>query len=124
MRTRVEILQSLITCDRPLLDIQQDIKTIPWESEQPLAFLKREDLIHVLFRYLNGDLTREEVRDWAEELDTRHDIGKEKGYRDLIIDVVFELSTNPYLGDSLTPKKAEELINELSQAKYDESDVD
>jgi hypothetical protein len=118
MRTRVEILQSLISLDRPMSELQKEVALIGWDSDRPLAALNRQSIISVLFRYLNGQLSDIDVRDWADELDGRQDIEREQGYRDIINEVIYILSKEPYLGSPLSLQKAEKFINALSQAKY------
>lgn len=124
MKTRKQILESLIAFDRSLSEIQKDMATLDWDSEEYVTTLTRQDILSVLNRYLNKEFTAEEIRDWAEELDARQDYAREKGYQDLVIETIFNLSTEPWLGLPLTPEYAQQLIQEISSAQYDKSEDD
>jgi hypothetical protein len=105
-----------------MMEIVRELETIPWTSDRFLLSLTRQHIISVLFRFLNGQLSAEDVRDWAEEFMGREDIAYEAGYSGTIAEVLMNLWEEQRLGAVLTPAQAETYTQTLSQAVYDPSD--
>jgi hypothetical protein len=106
------ILCDLIEITRPLDEILINLKRLAWDSEVPLVTLEQRHLASVLRRYRDGNLSGEAVEIWANAIEGRDDIGYEP---DTIAGrLLFELA-NPRLTARLTPARASELLDLISE---------
>jgi hypothetical protein len=79
----------------------------------PLATLTGANVISILDRYLSGDLTSQQVADWADLVECREDIELPEAGAVSISDAVFHLA-NPNLRGELTLQVAERMRSALS----------
>ena len=93
---RHEILKSLLTFDRPLGELRQELSKLKWDSENSLIRLSADHVRLVLMRFLKGELSADAVEEWANLIECREDIGFESEFEDVLKDVTFELA-NPGL---------------------------
>ena len=93
---RHEILKSLLTFDRPLGELRQELSKLKWDSENSLIRLSADHVRLVLARFLKGELSADAVEEWANLIECREDIGFESEFEDVLKDVIFELA-NPGL---------------------------
>lgn len=93
-------------------DIINDVKALPWDMEQELATLRRDDVTSVLKRYLAGELDRADLEVWADLIEGREDIGLERGYDDVLKDIIYELA-NPTIMPEFSRARAEEWVRRL-----------
>jgi hypothetical protein len=103
---RAEALRDLVELRTPIDDAAAVLARFGWDSEDEPVTLTRADALRVLRGYLNGRLTNEDVRRWAEALEGREDLGRETGFEKLLTEFLFELAT-PELAGPLTPELAQ-----------------
>jgi hypothetical protein len=110
---RRQLLHALVAYELPIEPVLADLRAFGWDSEEELVSLTRADIIHILERYLAGQLTAEQVTDWADLVEVRDDIGYPASERELLSDVIFRLA-NPNLREEITTALAKQLRSELS----------
>lgn len=110
--SRIGVLRDFLELNCPLQLALDRISKIPWSSDKDLIVLTSENIIGVLNRFLNGELSRSDVKAWAEEVELREDIGIEPDPNDLLIDVLFEVA-NPEITYELDPERARLLLQKL-----------
>ena len=93
---RHEILKSLLTFDRPLDELRQELSKLKWDSENSLIRLSADHMRLVLTRFLKGELSADAVEEWANLIECREDIGFESEFEGVLKDIIFELA-NPGL---------------------------
>ena len=104
-------LESLIRFDRSISELRQGLRGEPGIGcEETLATLSKQDACHVLRRFIEGELTKDDLHQWAEMLECREDVEAEIALNDLI----FELAT-PEIHLPLTPQRAAELLAEMGE---------
>jgi hypothetical protein len=86
-------LEDLIALRGPVRVLVSEMAAFPWDSEKVLAVLTRSAVSSILSRFLNGELTALECREWAEALIGRDDLAFEAGQDGLIKSLLFTLST-------------------------------
>ncbi len=112
MKSRGEVLDSLVTFDRPIELIKGALATFPWDHETTLVTLTRRHVRNVLERYQHGELGAAEIEEWASAIEGRDDVGFEDSSAKLMHEIVHRLA-NPLLSGDLTPDVARELIAQL-----------
>jgi hypothetical protein len=71
---RLELVRALIALDRPLEDIVSALRSFDWDYVGPPVLVQRSDLISILKRYVEGELDRATVMNWAEALECRDEV--------------------------------------------------
>ena len=110
---RIQTLRALIAYGLPIEPVLADLQSFGWDAPESLVTLNREDIIRILDRYLTGELTAEQVTDWANLLECREDIGFPEGDEDLLSETIFRLA-NPYLTDEVTLELGQSIRRELA----------
>ena len=114
MNTRTELLNSLLSFDQPLRQITSTLATFGWDSDRPLVTLNRQHIATVLTRYLDSELSKVDVEDWANAIEGREDIGYENGVADGLSDVIHQLA-NPQLTLPMSASFAKKLLKQLGE---------
>jgi len=114
VKTRREVLQSLLQLDRPLSEIKSRLASHRWDSETEIERLARSHCEAILNRFLNRELSEENVEEWANLVEGREDIGFEEGHEDTLRGLLHELA-NPLLEGFLTREKILWWLSELGQ---------
>jgi hypothetical protein len=126
LKDQREFLEDLIAFREPLDKLaKRDKIGQAWDQgpENPyLATLTRQDLISILQRFLNYDLSAQDVYDWAEALEVRETVKKELGYNSLIFEVLSNITLEFAIDHPLTPERAKEIIHQLQTAPFDPDD--
>jgi hypothetical protein len=106
------VLHSLLEYELPIEPTLAELAAFGWDAEEPSAYLSPKHIEKVLRRYLIGELTAEQVTDWADLVECREDIGAEEN-ETWLNDFIFRLA-NPNLSEAITPGVAREILKELS----------
>jgi hypothetical protein len=93
--------------------ILAELRAHGWDAPAPLATLTKADIISILDRYLSGDLTPQQVTDWADLVECREDIELPEAGAVSISEAVFQLA-NPNLRGEITLQLAERMRSALS----------
>lgn len=102
---RIAALEDLVTLRVPPVEAQQRLRDFGWDCADELVTLTRGNLLHVVDEYLLGNLTGDDVAQWANAVEGRDDIGFEEDFEAVIKDMVFHLAT-PEITAPLTPDGA------------------
>lgn len=106
--SRNELLNKLLNMNSSVRTLTE-LNKIGWDSDEELVNLTRQHILNVLRNYQEGKIDETEVEDWANAIEGREDIGREKSYEELINQILYELA-NPYLTEKLTQERAKSLI--------------
>lgn len=113
---RTWVIGRLLHFAEPFDSLNQRIAQIPWDYTGVGVEMNIGHIKSVLERYLKGDLTKEDVENWANAIEGREDINFRMSSAPAIEETIFELA-NPVLTQSLTARRAAELLTELSTAE-------
>lgn len=109
--SRVVALKELIAYRLPIEGALAALASLGWDSPAPLVTLSEKDVLLVLERFLTGDLTSEQLTDWADLIECREDIALPSEPINLS-EVVFRLA-NPDLEGPVTVHAVTELRDRL-----------
>ena len=118
MKKRNELLEEIFNLEKPdsLQNLSEDLREIGWDSpEGEVANLTTLHIISILNRYLNGNLTEQQIENWANLVEMREDItfGATED-EERVIDAIHELA-NPALEGALTHASAKQIILRLQE---------
>lgn len=109
---RVEVLRDLIDFRRPVPEAVIALGSFAWDAPHELVAVTKGQVIAAIQRCLDGTISLEELRAWAEALEGRDDVGYEEGGVDMR-EAVFELATPELFGEPTTT--ISELLERLRQ---------
>ena len=93
-------LNALISGSAPLADVKRVLAQYPWDSDEDLVVLTRAHVIAMLRRQVSGQLRSDDLREWAEMVESREDVGFEHGCENVVHQAIFELA-NPDINRQL-----------------------
>ncbi len=102
---REELLRELIAGRSRSADITSQLAAFGWDSDAELVSLSRTDALTIVERYLRDEASAEAVREWADAVEAREDIGYEQGAEEVLSNFIFELA-NPEITRPLTQEVA------------------
>ncbi len=112
MINRHTALQSLVEFSRSLKELRDLLGLLEWDFADSPLVMKRSHFHDVLERYLSGNLSSQDVEDWANLVEGREDrvFGSEDS--ELLGEIVYELA-NPRLTEQLSGQRAKEIASLL-----------
>ena len=102
MEDRTSLLERIIRFEPPIEDTVAMLAAYGWSSDQELVHLAPADVISILDRFLEGELTDRQVAYWAELLEMREDVGYESLWADHLRRAVGQLAS-PEVHGAITP---------------------
>ena len=110
MNARKELLTELLLLSKPLPDVREQLRAVPWDwPDGPLATLTLSHVRHVLQRFVANEVSATDVELWANLIEGRDDIAFEPASSELLRSLIWELA-NPELVQKLTAARADEII--------------
>ena len=98
---RKALLERLVAYRLPIEPVLEGLSHFPFDSDEELVCIQREDVVSIIDRFVAGNLTAEQVTDWADQVEVRDDLGVEDNHREILRDAIFRLA-NPNLRDPIT----------------------
>jgi hypothetical protein len=119
---RRTVVADLIRFRLPLAELEAQLARIPWDCDEPLVVLTTGHLRSIIDRFLAGELTAEQVEEWANLIELRDDIDFTSA--PVIPDAVFRLA-NPYLaGAAITAPAMRDLLQDLGNRRDEQGQND
>ncbi|MFN4312809.1 MAG: hypothetical protein ACK4E0_00855 [Chitinophagaceae bacterium] len=112
MEERTKALWDLLSYSVSNEEIKTRLSKFCWDIEEPLVILTRNNLIDVLLRLQQKQLTDSEVEEWANIIESREDIRFEES---VTKQFVFELA-NPVLYGRISDEKISEMLSALNDS--------
>ena len=112
---RSAVIENLLDFSRPLDELQRQLGGFDWDFEGVPIVLHPAHIVHVLGRYLSGELTASLVERWANLIEGREDLSFDSKHEKWITDTIYELA-NPALTARLEITRARELVAQGERA--------
>jgi hypothetical protein len=109
---RRALLAALVRYELPVEPVLNQLASVPWDSTRELVRIGVPDIVAILDRLIKGELSAEQVTDWADLVEVRDDVGMDRRHEDALQEIVFRLA-NPNLRDAITPALASSIRMEL-----------
>lgn len=114
MQRRAAILKELARFETPTEPLMRELRSFGWDwSGAPLLVLTKSDFLHVLDRYLAGQISTSELQEWAENLEARDDVAFDEKDKELLDDIFFRIAT-PEVNGSLTQDVVRRMRDEVT----------
>jgi hypothetical protein len=116
MDRRTELLRRLAEFQAAPRSVLAELSAFPWDppSDEPLVVVTAEHFRSVLGRYLSGDISAQDVEDWASCLECREDVGFEPERAELLMDFEFRLAS-PEINGEISHAAAAEMLKQLDR---------
>jgi len=108
LRTRKDILDDLISLRKDVVSLSKELAAYPWDSNEPLVEMNKDDLRSVLHKCLQKDISTAELYEWANAVECRDDID----IADQLQELIFDLA-NAGINGEITPESISRMLDEL-----------
>ncbi|QDH80579.1 hypothetical protein FKX85_16640 [Echinicola soli] len=105
---RENTLNELLNFERRLVELRYSLSVLEWDSEEEIVTLTLNHLKNILNRYLEKELSDNDIYEWANLIEMREDIRLDPTHEDLLKELIFELA-NPEINGSLTKERSLEM---------------
>ncbi len=110
--SRAELLRRLIRYEFPIEPTLAALREYGWDTDASLATLGSQQMLNMLQRYLDDEITADQLTDWGDLIECREDISYEPACDSLLRRVIFEIA-NPSLNSKISPEVAENMRHRL-----------
>ena len=116
MHRRSELLAKLARYNGPSAPILDELRDMGWDwAGEPLLVLTKEHFLGVMDRYLAGDLSAEQLEEWAESLEKREDVAFSPEAEGVLDETLFCLA-NPSINLGISKDSVRQLREQLREA--------
>ncbi len=112
--SRQRVLQELVRLTRPLEEIAVDLQRLGWDSSHQVLTVQAADMVDVLQRYLDSNVTAEDLEQWANLIEGREDLALEGGECGMVKRAIFDLA-NPSLGEGVSEAIVRNILKRLDR---------
>jgi hypothetical protein len=112
LQARKAALEDLTRLRGSVEEARQRLRSFGWDSAPNLVTLSPATVIDVLGRYLSGDLTAEQIEQWADAIEVRVDIAFPPLFETVMKELFFELA-HPEIERPLSPDTTHEWTERL-----------
>lgn len=107
MINRKKILQDLVEFRKPPSEMYAVLSIFEWDSDEELIQMERRHIAVVLQKYISGEISSEEIEDWANLIEGRDDVDYAE------VAEILHILANPAITHQLTPSVAASLVDKL-----------
>lgn len=112
MKRRADLIEEIAKYKSDITNAKNEIQKYPWDCENELYTLTRSDLLNIFERYLNNEITNDELFSWASFLECRDDLKYEEEAEAIIDKTIFWLA-NPEINYPINKQLIARLKKEL-----------
>ena len=109
MRDRTSLVLELIKTPKSISAVLEELNAHGWYCEKHLAIVRKQDVLAVLKKFQNGELSANEVTDWANSVGGRTDIGLEFGADGVVEETLYWLA-HPEITGAVDHELCERII--------------
>jgi hypothetical protein len=113
--SHAELLGRLIRCELPIEPTLAALREYGWDTDAGLATLGTQQMLNMLQRYLDDEITADQLTDWGDLIECHDDISYEPAYDSLLKQVIFEIA-NPNLNSEISQEVAQNMRHRLVAA--------
>lgn len=110
---RKELARKLVEYALPIDQVLTELSSYPWDCDSPVFVITPAHVVSILDRFLEGDLTAEQVERWGNLVEMRDDLDLAEGAKEAIGELIHELA-NPLLTEPLSKESALRMRHELA----------
>ena len=99
---RAPWLRKLVAYVIPIEPVLEALSSLPYDCPEDLVHVSPQDLVAIIDRWSQGELTPEQITDWADLLEMRDGVGFASPHADEVSESIFRLA-NPTLEGQVTP---------------------
>ncbi len=114
LRSRAELVEALIEHRESVGSLLGELRTYGWDSEDELITLRPRHILSVLHAFPSGRLNASHLREWANAIEQREDIGMLFGHQEVLDEMIFWLA-NPEINYSIDSELVARVISNLER---------
>jgi hypothetical protein len=110
MRDRKEILIDLIAFRKPLPEIKQELKALPWDVQTHVVVLDKDHFMQVLEKSDVGTISFGELEEWANLIECREDIA----FANPLLEQYLVELANPMIYELISEDLVQKILSDLN----------
>jgi hypothetical protein len=110
---RACLLRKMLAYELPIEPTIESLAALPYDCDADLVLVTPTDILQITDRHASGDLSVEQVVEWADFLEVRDGIGFAPPHGDRLKEIVWQLA-NPLINGAITPAVLRDLRLELA----------
>jgi hypothetical protein len=119
-RARRELLRELLALKRPTAEVLRTLARFGWDSDE-LVTLSAGEALRVVGRFLQGEVSEEDLEEWANGIEGREDVGFSPSN---LREMIFELANPGLVGPvKQTAKKWAKILEEEGRPRGNDATV-
>jgi len=103
----------MLAYELPIEPTIQSLTALPYDCDADLVLVTPKDILQIIDRHANGELSLEQLVDWADFLEVRDGVGFAPPRGDRLKEIVWQLA-NPLVNEEITPAVLKALRSELA----------
>ena len=111
MRNRTDILNDLVSFNKSLPSLKNELSQYSWDTEEPYLIITKTQFLEVLKKCLDQKITFHDLENWADSIECRDDLDFED---EALQELVFEFSS-PEINGEITKERLQAIIKDLSE---------
>ena len=111
MRNRTDVLNDLVSLNKELPFLKDELSQYSWDTEEPYLVITKTQLIEVVKKCLDQKITIQDLENWADLIECRDDLDFEN---EELQEIVFEFAS-PEINGEITKERLQEIIKDLSE---------
>lgn len=118
MSDRAELLKRLVEFRAPTEPIIVELSSLGWDWDgEPLVVLAADHFQAVFSRFLGGEIDSGQLATWADNLESREDVGFDPQQEEFLKDLLSRIAT-PEINEPLTAGRVRSMQTELSVDRH------
>lgn len=116
MRDRTLLVLELISKPKTVAAITEELAAYGWYCEKHLGEVTKRDVLAIIKQFENGVLSAEEIKEWANSVGGRTDIGFEFGADGVVEETLFWLA-KPEIHGTINTELCQRIIARYERRK-------
>ena len=110
---RACLLRKMLAYELPIEPTIESLAALPYDCDTDLVLVTPNDIIRIIDRHASGEMSADQVVEWADFLEIRDGVGFASPHGDRLKEIVWQLA-NPLINGEITPAVVKELRLELA----------
>jgi len=111
---RLDILKNLVYFEKPLQELVCDLSALDWDYHGEPYIVYSGAVATVIERYLDENISAEELEEWANLLECREDLDFEEAKQEVLSCIIYDLA-NPTLQGDITYNGCKDKLIQLKE---------
>ena len=116
MNNHTKVLNELVDYIIPIHEIKIKVRNLNWDYDGTPVIIRCTHIKRVLDRFINGELNKDEIEEWANLIECREDLDFDINCADKLSEIIYKLA-NPVLEGEFDLKMCHDFLKLIENCK-------